>query len=40
LYHLNIHDTTDEVAAGVTREDVRRIVKHLGYALKMEMFLQ
>ena len=37
LYHLNIHDAIDEVAAGVTRDDVKMIVKYIESALELGM---
>jgi hypothetical protein len=40
LYHINIHNSTDEIAAGITKENVREIVRHLVDALELGMFLQ
>jgi hypothetical protein len=40
LYHINCHNSEDEITAGVTKEDVRSIVKHLCQALEHGMFLQ
>jgi len=39
-YHLTTHDRADEVAAGVTRDEIKMIIKHLCYALELRMFLQ
>lgn len=39
LYHINVHSSADEIATGITKDDVREMIKHLRCALEWGMFL-
>ena len=40
LYHLNSHNTEDEISSGITKDSIRETVRHVAHALELGILIQ